>query len=218
MRPLESGCFTVFWIHKRFCSWWGEKRCTPIVCQSRPIPLWPPLKMYNTYLPIWIHRHSSAPLLRTELLVYNIIIIIQSIYIALYGEQSALHETRTKRKTNELGLVGETEMSWGGFWTQAKRSPLADPHGAHSIGEGQQLYSSWHVIHAFILSFWIFLFCRTLKMMTSIGIKDAPAWLKRACEMLPHHDFKYVIFSPSQANSVQLCDSFNTKMVKVRLM
>ena len=54
--------------------------------------------------------------------------------------------------------------------------------------------------------------------MTSIGIKDAPAWLKRACEMLPRHDFKYVIFSPSQANSVQLCDSFNTKMVKVRLM
>ena len=36
-----------------------------------------------------------------------IIIIIRSIYIALYGKQSALNETMTKRKTNELGWVGE---------------------------------------------------------------------------------------------------------------
>ena len=155
MRPLESGCFTVFWIHKRFCSWWGEKRCTAIVCQSRPIPLWPPLKMYNTYLPIWIHRHSSAPLLRTELLVYNIIIIIQSIYIALYGEQSALHETRTKRKTNELGLVGETEMSWGGFWTQAKRPAWSSFHRRRRGAATVFLLTCYSCIH-FVL--WIFLF------------------------------------------------------------
>jgi hypothetical protein len=50
--------------------------------------------------------------------------------------------------------------------------------------------------------------------MTSLGMKDAPAWLTRACEMLPHHDLKYVIFSASQANSVQLCDLFNTKMLR----
>ena len=69
-------------------------------------------------------------------------------------------------------------------------------------------YNSW----AFILS--CELVYRTPKMTTSIGMKDAPAWLKRACEMLPCHDFKYVIFSASQADSVQLCDSFHTKMLR----